>query len=501
MTSRATKAFATGIKYIGGGDTSAYTLEFLTPTSKYPQGSFETIVVPYLEIGRDNCLISFGSEVPTVSRKHAAIERNNKEIILKNLSKTNPTLVNGRPVIDKYYLNSGDEIQFSLEGPKVRFNEYKAGAPKLAFTKRMNLVMNQAVKPYKRALITLGIIVGLITLVGAYFIYQVKKDNKNLLLRVETSDKQSADSLATLNALSQELKEKLESKKGELQESLKKQKLVTKPNSTSVKTVNNNAAKLTSVSGNPSKPTPVLENIIAPAQPFLLSIFLTSIRAEWNGSVLYEEQLREAVCDGFLLSNGHLITSRYCTDIHSMVASELNFIANSGGKVTYTFEAVSSDKETVLRFTNHDLKFDDKADVYEKYTYAGIDGNIKLYNAGGSDIAYFKTGLKKGIPYNSKSSKNITAGTELLSINNFAYSSPSNTNSKNIDAVKIKVASIKVHDAENIQIEHDDTTLDIGSPLFVIKDNKAIAVAMVSGFHKSKVSNQSTISLLMHLNN
>ncbi len=181
MTSRATKAFMTGAKFIGGGMTPAYTLEFLTPTTKYPQGAFETIVLPYIEIGREGCQINFGVDSLTVSRKHAAIERKNKETIIRNLSKTNPTLVNGRPVIGHFYLNNGDEIQFSLEGPRIRYNEYKTGTTRLALTKRMQLIASQTAMPYKRMLIIIGIIMFVISVLGAILIYNLKKDNKYLL--------------------------------------------------------------------------------------------------------------------------------------------------------------------------------------------------------------------------------------------------------------------------------------------------------------------------------
>ena len=37
------------------------------------------------------------------------------------LSKSNPTLINGRPIKKSWYLSSGDVIQLSFEGPKIEF--------------------------------------------------------------------------------------------------------------------------------------------------------------------------------------------------------------------------------------------------------------------------------------------------------------------------------------------------------------------------------------------
>ena len=147
---KSTQALKTSMTILTGGNVPAYTLEYLSPSKNKGVGDFETIVVPYIEIGRSNsCAVQFGEDKPTVSRKHAAIERRENNYFLLQLSSTNPSLINGIPIDKDSQLNNGDEIQFSMEGPKLRFNITPAGTSNMGFTKKMNLVIRQASKPYR----------------------------------------------------------------------------------------------------------------------------------------------------------------------------------------------------------------------------------------------------------------------------------------------------------------------------------------------------------------
>ena len=121
MANRATQSLTAGMKILGGANLPTYTLEYLTPTAKHAQGTYETIVIPYIELGRSSkCGVKFGDDTPTVSRQHCAIERKGDVATLINLSKSNPTFVNGQPVTDRRELNNGDEIQLSTDVPKLR---------------------------------------------------------------------------------------------------------------------------------------------------------------------------------------------------------------------------------------------------------------------------------------------------------------------------------------------------------------------------------------------
>ena len=178
---RATQSLATGMKVLGGGNAPAYTLEYVDASSKHSAGSYETIVIPYIELGRDNsCAVQFGDDIPTISRKHAAIERNKDGVWLVNISQSNPTLIHSqgqtKQVKGRWFLNSGDVFQLSMEGPRIRFNTSSSGTAKMKFTNRMNLVVQQAIRPYRSYVISLLAIFLLATSVLGYLIYQQNKD-------------------------------------------------------------------------------------------------------------------------------------------------------------------------------------------------------------------------------------------------------------------------------------------------------------------------------------
>ena len=178
---KVTQTIKTGMTVITGGNVPAYTLEYLTPSKKKRAGEFETIVVPYIELGRaNNCNILYGDESPTVSRRHAAIERRGNDYYLTHLSQTNPSLINGKPVVQEAKLNNGDEIQLSMEGPKLRFNATPAGTSKMGFTKKINLLIKQSTRQYRTAMYSLMAALVIVALVGAWFIYSQHGELKNI---------------------------------------------------------------------------------------------------------------------------------------------------------------------------------------------------------------------------------------------------------------------------------------------------------------------------------
>ncbi len=80
------------------------------------QGPFEGLILHFEDgedwiIGRDPDEADFVLEDSTVSRKHARITKTPDGLVLKNLSRINPTLVNGQMHEDDMLLSEGDEIQ------------------------------------------------------------------------------------------------------------------------------------------------------------------------------------------------------------------------------------------------------------------------------------------------------------------------------------------------------------------------------------------------------
>ena len=97
----ARKTFSQTIRNVASrksGDTIL--LKYLTNSRDYKIGQKQTIVSEHIVIGRDSsCEVRYDDKFHTVSRIHASISKQGDDWIVKNLSKSNPTLINGSPVL------------------------------------------------------------------------------------------------------------------------------------------------------------------------------------------------------------------------------------------------------------------------------------------------------------------------------------------------------------------------------------------------------------------
>lgn len=157
-----------------------YILEHKTESVYHHAGESQKIIVDQIELGRDSsCQVRFDESFETVSRRHAAIVKDGDGWKIINLSQTNPTFVNGQPVIGEWKLSSGDEIRLSSKGPLMGFiipQGKQSMVSSIGMTERLNLFRKQALRPYKRALWTLAII--LVLAVGALIAWNVIQANK-----------------------------------------------------------------------------------------------------------------------------------------------------------------------------------------------------------------------------------------------------------------------------------------------------------------------------------
>ena len=189
-----------GAIFNGSGRTF-YILEHKTRSKYHSAGESQKIIIDQIEIGRDaSCQVRYDESFDTVSRKHAAIVRDGNNWQLIHLSTSNPTLVNGRPIQGTYYLQSGDEIQLSVNGPRLGFiqPQGKQGlTSSIKLTERMNLFRQQALRPYRRAIWALSALLILAILGFGAWNYKLSLDNKEL--RQEMAMYQTKlDSLSTV---------------------------------------------------------------------------------------------------------------------------------------------------------------------------------------------------------------------------------------------------------------------------------------------------------------
>jgi len=197
-----------GAIFNGSGRTY-YILEHKTSSKYHSAGESQKIIIDQIEIGRDaSCQVRYDESFDTVSRKHAAIVRDGNNWQLVHLSTSNPTLVNGRPIQGTYYLQSGDEIQLSVNGPRLGFIQpqgKQALTSSIKLTERMNLFRQQALRPYRRAIWALSALLVLAILGFGAWNYKLSLDNKEL--RQEMAMYQTKlDSLSTVkqNLMQQE---------------------------------------------------------------------------------------------------------------------------------------------------------------------------------------------------------------------------------------------------------------------------------------------------------
>jgi len=409
-----TTAFKTGMTVLRGGNVPAYTLEYLTPGRRKKAGEFETILMPFTEIGRaGSCNVQYGDDYPTVSRKHAAIERRGNDYFLIHLSQTNPTLLNGVPVEKESLIKNGDEIQLSMEGPKLRFNSTPTGTANMGFTRKIGLVTKQAIKPYRTLVFTLLVLIIVIAGVGGWLIYHQSKK-----VTILQSDLQKAEELRIQDSikLAEQFAEQTQSTAKELE-------ALMNSNAQNIAVINELNSKIEELEPR--------EIIIQP-----------------NGTVFYE-QFRESVYylevveimvnmpDGsaqksnmrwngtaFLCSDGKLVTARHCIQgwrfSQDEVSQVLNFAELNGGKVFVKFRATAInnwfefDYSEVVLDDSNDQTFTQtieigrgrKKEIHEIY--------FKYANDWSRDWAYYQTDRTSNIEYDADLSTRLKAGESIF---------------------------------------------------------------------------------------
>jgi len=82
-----------------GSKKTYYILEHKIGSKYHRTGEYQHIIVDQIEIGRaPTCQVRFDEIFETVSRRHAAIVREDNRLKLIALSQTNPTLLNGHKI-------------------------------------------------------------------------------------------------------------------------------------------------------------------------------------------------------------------------------------------------------------------------------------------------------------------------------------------------------------------------------------------------------------------
>ncbi len=367
-------------------------------SSKYHRaGESQQIIVDQIELGRDDkCQVRFDESFTTVSRRHAAIVRDGDNWKLIQLSKTNTTFLNGHPVKNEWYLQNGDEIQLSVNGPKLGFiipSGEKSTVKSINFTARMNLFAQQALRPYKTAVAVLAVVLLLSLSGGGYAIWaghNIKVDLEDQLVAIEREQ-------AIKDSIAQEEMERLIANNDSIS------KLVGKL-SGEVKKAKNFRVKVSEelVKG---------EKDLEACVPYVYFIWAERI------VITFEGQTKEVdggwSGTGFIDQEGRFITARHVIEPwffapETELLQNANVIASNGGTVIAYFKAYSSSGD-VISFKSSQFKCNRSKDDVRT-----VDGmRIRFAGLNDTDYAYYNTGRVKGLHIAPTLSEKLPRGAKL----------------------------------------------------------------------------------------
>lgn len=385
------------------GGRTYYILEHKVSSQYHRAGEAQEIIVDQIEIGRDpKCQVQFDESFKTVSRRHAAIVRDGDNWKLVQLSNTNQTFLNGHPVANEWYLQNGDEIQLSVNGPKLGFivptgNKSKTGS--IALSRRLSLFRQQALKPYKTAMAVMATLIVLLLAGGITFgVMDHKQDVATAALHQSQIDAANEQLQAAITA-SEQQQEQIKKMQKDYANLQKKLKDIDSPTTT-------NANKRVSGSNTANKS-------IAACEPSIYFILMRKIVLTYEGQTKTFENVGSGT--GFLLNDGRFITARHVVEPWMYPASEndelnllCNAIAHNGGKVVCHLEAYSPTGKK-LNFQSTHARINRSSDNSQV-----IDG-VRFVTASldASDYAYFCTNETGGLPYDNSLSRRLPVQAKL----------------------------------------------------------------------------------------
>lgn len=480
------KSVGSGIRSLtGGGGRTFFILRHITPSQKYRANQDQEIIVDYIELGRDpKCHIQYGDSQKTVSRRHAAISREGNTWMLKNLSESSPTLINGRPVTKQWFLQNGDEIQLSLEGPRLGFvlpsNNVVSSIP---LSRRFSLFREQALRPYKQGLMALAAALILVTAGSGYWLTHLTNENKKIgkeLSKAVADGQKLKDENAVVKTDLSKMKNSFKgiSKKMENQSvSAEKHKQLIDEQQRQLEELKNKAEKDKKVG-------------VQSIQELFPNVYF--IRAE-KVVVEFEGETKELEYSwsgtGFLTTDGRFITARHVVEPWFFMKKNdpnptevvCNIMACNGGKVTAHFTAYSPSGQK-FSFKNTNFSANRNSDEVSVINSAGL-GEAKIRIAGmatGADWATANVGRTGQIIFDNSLSRNLTATTELHILGYPLGLGADGPNQISPYYTKATVATSGLSNNLIMVTNRGFESGNSGGPVFVVKDGKYVAVGIVS---------------------
>ncbi len=474
-----------GMKSVfGGSGRRFYTLVHKVSSKYHKAGEAQQIIVDQIEIGRDPlCQVRFDESFVTVSRRHAAIVKDGDNWKLIQLSQTNSTYLNGHKVQKEWYLQNGDEIQLSTNGPKLGFiiPEGKKGlVSSINLTARLNLFRQQALRPYKNAITALACLLVAGAGVAGALIYSQHKEISEL----NRMYVQAQDVIESVKRENNELGKAFE----DMEEKARQQDSIIDAGRKEI-----NRIKSASPQANVAR---LIESVRSSVY-FIVTTVYVRIGNE-------TQAIGASSGTGFLLKDGRFVTARHCVEPWLFGGDiELNVMNESYDNVTVWSEikayGVKNDDFTLRSsdFTidrSMDVMLNAGTDDYGNpmkmrlaYYYEYTDpetGKVTKYGdirMGGTDWAVARTAKRGTIEADANLSASLTQGTEVHVLG-FPAGLGAGDGQSRIEPIynKMNVARNGLNRQGCIMVSQGVAHGNSGGPVFSVKDGRIYAVAIVS---------------------
>lgn len=471
-----------GVKSVLGGGRKYYTLVHKVSSEYHKAGESQPIIVDQIELGRDpKCQVRFDEKFSTVSRRHAAIVKDGDNWKLVQLSHTNSTYLNGRKIQNEWYLQNGDEIQLSTNGPKLGFiiPEGKRGfVGSLGLTNRLNLFRQQALRPYKTAIWSIAGVLVAVCIVGGLLLSKTSNELKSEQEYRRMAETQWKEEKAQM----QETMEKMSQQNSDMSAKLEKSKK-------DIAKLKGDISKISSGSV-PSVTNTVNNAAIERCLPYVYFItvvgFDITLPDGTSGFTKCGKDLPGWSGTGFLLSNGKFVTARHVIEAWNYwqdgngineFFQELNAVVNNGGSVVAHYVCASS-SGSHFNCTSKQFYCDKSGDQYGT-TEDGY--KLSLAPSGPTDYAYMTTSMHGGVAFNKQASSSLVRGTKLTVLGfplGLGANSPKDINPVYGSAI---VASQGLQDGVILTTDTNYESGNSGGPVFYSDESgELIAIGLVS---------------------
>lgn len=473
-------SIGSGMKSVLGSGRRYYILEHKVSSKYHKAGENQQIIVDQIELGRaSTCQVRFDESFGTVSRHHAAIVKDGDNWKLIPLSTTNSTFLNGKRVQKEWYLQNGDEIQLSVNGPKLGFITLagkKGTVGSLGLTRRLSLFRKQALRPYKYAIACLATFLVMGGATAGFIIHKQQLDIKNLLIRTETQsqliaqakDKWAKDSTTMANDIATAKKNK--------------------GKTVYVNQGGGGGGYSGSSAGSAGDKTLVadLDNV----KPSVYALITTVYFSTPKGT----QELSTALGTGFVMSDGRLVTARHCIepwlfDKDMMVFFAFHNTDPSTYKIYAKILAVNC-KNQRMELTDADFHIDRSLDV-EIDVPVELDGekvNLRGVNpfgseaALGNDWAYTRKVSHKGNIVNGASLSSSLKGGTKAHLLGFPQGIGIADGNKIVEPIynELTISRNGLNSSRCIMVNQGVDHGNSGGPVFVMNGKNLVVIGIVS---------------------